>query len=348
MALPPSNEKQVRLGKARAVTPARRGTESKGVPSTQPSEWRSVTYRIEDELRERRGPYSSDRGLPKWITKLYPNTMAAPEKLVLDAGSVAYRAEPDWRGPPEAPLSPPPLVQAPPPRPPKKKKHIPEDTKPPLPEPVQSQPVPSGPLVCQPGYRLTKSGKACEPTPELLAKWAKEGEKLEDRQRVRDYVDATLGDGFENAAKVAKWASHIPGPAGGAFKLASEIFEFAHDAYETAKLVEQLIIEMKQPDAVAEGSKELVKRGEDAFTKAAEKKLDKILKKKGIYVPDPVKKEIIKRARKYFDEKVRDPALEKGKEELEKRWNPKERDRSFLERWIRGLSDNGTDPPIVR
>ena len=345
MAPAPSNEERVRLGEARAVTPKGRGIDSRGIPSTQSSGSidRPVTYRFEDAAG---GAKTGRTAYPFWASVRISNDSAAPEKMVLNGGVVAYRAEPDWYGPPEAPLSAPPLVQAPWP-PPRRHKHAgPKPTSPqPKPVPIEPKPLPIGPLVCQPGYMLTRSGKSCTETPELLKAREDEWERQEFWRGVDDYTDATLGDGFENAAKVSKYASLIPGPAGSVFKLAHEFFETAHAAYEGAKLLKQLIMEMKQSDALVEGSRELAKKGEDAFTKLAEKKLDMILKRKGIVLPDALKKQVIKKAREYFDKKIRDPALEKGKEEFEKRMDPKERDRSLWQQWKRGLTNNGTDLP---
>lgn len=150
-------------------------------------------------------------------------------------------------------------------------------------------------------------------------------------------MDATLGDGLENAEKVAEGASFIPGPAGRAFKVAAKVFKYVHEAYEGAKLVEELIAEMKQSDALAKGSKELLKKGENAFQKAADPVLDKILKRRGIMLPPEVRKQIIKQAREYLDKYIRDPAIEKGKKEFEKRMDPKERDKSLWDEWNRGL-----------
>ena len=63
---------------------------------------------------------------------------------------------------------------------------------------------------------------------------------------------------------------------------------------------------------------------------------DKILKRRGITLPE-VRKFIIKKAREYFDKHLRDPAIEKGKEEFKKRMDPSERDRSLWDEWSRRL-----------
>jgi len=162
------------------------------------------------------------------------------------------------------------------------------------------------------------------------------GKAQERRQAIRDYTDATLGDGFENASKVAKWASKIPGPAGRIFKGVQVGLETAHDLYEAGKLLEQLIVEMKQADAAEKGTEVLAKKGEDVLTKKAEKALDKILARKGVTIPEPLKKEIIKRARDYFDKNVRDPAIKAGKKELEKTIDEKDKNKSLWDVFNRG------------
>ena len=121
------------------------------------------------------------------------------------------------------------------------------------------------------GFKPTASGRRCIETDER----AREMERLErDREfwrAVRDYSDATLDEGFENARKVAKLAGTIiPGPAGRGFKIAEKIFEGVRDAYVGAKLIEELVMEMSQSDALAHGSKELLKKGEDEFEKRAD------------------------------------------------------------------------------
>ena len=198
----------------------------------------------------------------------------------------------------------------------------------------------------------------------------------EEREREnfwRDYSDATFGDGFKNAANVAKVASLIPGPSRPAFELAEKILNGFHEAYEFAKLVDELVFEMKQSDALAKGLKELLKKGEGALTKAAFKKavdpwldkmldemarklLDKILKKKGLTLSEPARKLIIEKAREYitkyileeyFNKNIPDPAIEKGKKEFEERMDPQERNRRLWEE-SRGLRNNGLDQPTLR
>jgi hypothetical protein len=335
-----------------------RGTKERGTP-TEPSPDdgnRRVTYRIEDTVPHTPQDIESNSRAfyPYWLTKPFPPGYAAPERLDLSGGIVAYRVGPDWQGPQEAPLTPPPLVQAPqePPLtpPPLVQAPRPRPKPPPAAPPPPPPPPPRVPRACPPGYEPTKSGKACVPTDAWQAARDAIGHAQERRQAIRAYTDATLDDGFKNAAQVAKWASHIPGPAGGVFKGLEAFFETTHDLYVGAKFVEQLIGEMSQSDAMAEGTKELAKKGEEAFTKAAEKKLDKLLKQKGIVLPEPAKKEIIKRARDFFDKKIRDPAIEKGKKEFEKRMDPKERDKSLLddwkEKWDRATGNNGL--PLFR
>jgi hypothetical protein len=261
----------------------------------------------------------------------------------LSHGVVAVRAEPDWKGRPEAPPTAPPLVKATPalPPPPRKPPPAPPKPPPPAPPPSKAQPPP-GPIRCPVGQKPTKSGKGCVVTDEEQAARDAIAHDQERRQAIRDYTDATLGDGFKNASEVAKWASRIiPGPAGRAFKGAQEFFEGVHDIYEAGKLVEQLVNEMSQSDAMAKGSEEVAKQGEDAFTKIAEKKLDAILKRKNISIPEPLKKEIIKGAREFFDKKIRDPFIEKRRKEFEDNLDPKERDKTPLQQW-KDQWDRGT------
>src|SRR5262249_53200464 len=162
----------------------------------------------------------------------------------------------------------------------------------------------------------TKSGKACVVSDEWQAARDAIEKDNERRRAIDDYTDATLGDGFENAEKVAKVASKIPGPWGRVFKALELGFKYGHEAYEVSKLLKELIFDLNQTEAVGKGTKELAKKGEDIFTERATKSLDKILKRKGITIPEPIKKEIVKRARKYFDEHVRDPLIEKEKKEF--------------------------------
>jgi hypothetical protein len=169
-----------------------------------------------------------------------------------------------------------------------------------------------------------------------------EREKIESDQAlkraIRDYSDATFDEGLKNAKKVAEIAGTIiPGPAGRTFKVVEKIFGGIHEAYVGARLVEQLVVEMSEPDAMAKGGKELVKKGEDKFEKAADPVLDKILKRKGITLPKEARQFIIKQAREQFDKHLRDPAIKRGKEEFEKRMDPSERNKSLWDEWSRGL-----------
>ncbi len=235
----------------------------------------------------------------------------------------------------EESLSRPPLISAPPPPSKKKKEEKKKNTKAEAEEPA---PAPPGPIVCGPGYKPTKSGKACIETDERALEREKIIRDQELWRAIRDYSDATFDEGFENAKKVAKLAGTvIPGPAGRGFKIAEKIFEGVHDAYVGAKLVEALVVEMSQPDAMAKGGKELLKKGEDEFEKSADPFLDKVLKRRGITLPKEARKLIIKQAREYFDKHLRDPAIKRGKEEFEKRMDPNERDKSLWDEWSRGL-----------
>lgn len=250
-------------------------------------------------------------------------------------------------------LSPPPLISAPPEpspetlrfeavtiwgrfRPPPPPPPPPKEEKRTKPEP--EKPAPPGPIVCPPGYKPSKLGGRCVPTEELEKEREKIGRQQEIKRAIRDYSDATFDEGLENAKKVAKLAGTIiPGPAGRGFKVAEKVFEGVHDAYVGARLIEELVVEMNQSDALAKGGKELLKKGEDEFEKSADPFLDKILKRRGITLPKEARKFIIKKAREAFDKHLRDPAIKRGKEEFEKRMDPNERDKSLWDEWSRGL-----------
>jgi hypothetical protein len=310
---------------------AGRATHARGVPPARPPEQsdRYVTYRFEDSVPE--APQSARRKIyPYWAPVQIQRGNVAPERIDVGNGIVAVKAEPDR----EPALSPPPLISAPPPPPPRQeKKKTKAEAEAPAPPPA-----PPGPIVCGPGYKPTKSGKACIETDERAQEREKTERNQELRRAIRDYSDATFDEGFENAKKVAKLAGTIiPGPAGRGFKIAEKIFEGVHDAYVGAKLIEELVTEMNQSDAMAKGGKELLKKGEDEFEKSADPFLDKILKRRGITLPKEVRKFVIKKAREYFDKHLRDPAIQRGKEEFEKRMDPNERDKSLWDEWSRGL-----------
>jgi hypothetical protein len=280
---------------------ADRATSGRGLPAADAAgdTGRFVTYRFEDTVPE--APQSARRTIyPYWAPVGIPSGQAAPDRIDVGAGIVAVKAEPTWRPVEEPRLSPPPLISAP--KPPidlNWKPYPPPLSPPPLvaaPPPPGPDPTPARP--CPPGYRPTKSGKACIETDEF-ARARDETEKNQElRRAIRDYSDATFDEGFENAKKVAKAAGTIiPGPAGRAFKIAEKVFEGVHDAYVGARLVEELVVEMNQPEALAKGGKELLKKGEDQFEKRADPVLDKILKRRGIALPKEARKYVIMKAR---------------------------------------------------
>ena len=268
----------------------------------------------------------------KEYTFLLPDN--APDVVAITEGNTFYE-QLAWRV--GSRLSQPPLVEVPAPEIDTNWKQWPKPlSRPPLVSlPMQKKedpttPGPPEPKSCPPGYMPTKSGLACIETPELIEQRDKEFEKIERKKAILDYTDATLGEGFDNAAKVAEFFSKIiPGPAGKVFGGVGKGFETVHEIYEGAKLVDELTSTLKQSDALEKGSKELSKKGEDAFEKGANEVIDKYLKKKGVKIPEAIRKQVIKKARDYFDEKVRDPALKKGKEEFEKQQDPKDKDKTL-------------------
>lgn len=296
---------------------------------------RGVVYRFEDTVHQASGSIYAQI-YPYWNSIEILEGSAAPERIELSAGIVAVRAEPDWQGPPEAPLSPPPLVTVP-----LQRKPTQEPVKPTVEPPP---PAPANPEGCAPGYMPTKSGAACITTPEEDKKRAEEFDKREEKRAIRDYTDATLGEGFDNAAKVAEGASKIiPGPAGKGFGVAAKIFKGVHDAYEGAKLIEELVNTLRESDALSKGSKELAKKGEDVFEKGANDVIDNFLKKKRAQIPAAIRKKLIKEARDYFDKKVRDPAIDKGREEFEKHQDPTEKDKTLWDEL-----NNFVNPTVFR
>src|SRR6478735_11190339 len=89
----------------------------------------------------------------------------------------------------------------------------------------------------------------------------------------------------------------IPGPAGrGCSKSPRRVFEGIQDAYVGARLVEEFVVEMNQPEALAKGGRELSKKCEDQFEKRADPVLEKILKRRGIALPKEARKHVIKKA----------------------------------------------------